>query len=541
MLILAFPEIRWLFCALDGYESFPKIEEEAEEKTAERQQRIESANAQIDAFRQAHGLHHLFCQEPSPVFDGSGLREWIRKRMRDDPNTRRDGAHLPKREKLAVSFDEESDYAYLHAYTAYRFGFRAAALTTKAHADCVLGTSSKYDVPKLTFEDLFLNLPDSPGRYSWLGEKPGEAEKCPRHENFPRLEEAAYRVLVTSGHRPSRDEWEETATEDYICQQATVGKRIFLLHKPHAGIFSIWSRTSLNRCLKWTSETTGRCYTGTGDGFIWPPPWRDIEMNPQGESTGHSAPGIFVVIVEHMLDRAGRLLDEALSVEDILRGAVIATDALELLGGKTPTMAIAALSLKQQLEAKAVLQFAGAEYHLPVDNRLAEIRREVEAISRWFHKDQRKNAMLNAEMSIIYELVRLFRQYSQFDEEQICMNRARHLEHSLWMRRTKWGYVFLPVLRYAEFLLSSIPKFCVALLAWLLVLSLAFAAARHPEATGGNLTTHPWGMALSTFFGAEQLTQSDSLWIFLTSVAVVAGLAHLGIFISHLYTLVSRR
>jgi hypothetical protein len=326
------------------------------------------------------------------------------------------------------------------------------------------------------------------------------------------------------------------------------------LLKPHGGIFSVWKRAGLRRRLVW-EDRYGRLQHGTGRDFLWPPPWRLLELEEaereasgcaeSNESGGHSAPGILLVIAESLIDRAERMVSAVHTVEDAVRGAVLATEALELLGGKTPTMSIAALTIKHQFEVMAVLQFAGVEYHFPVQNRIREIGKEVKSISRWFAPRQRTNAALNAEMSVLNVLVRTFRTYNQFDEEQLCMNRVRHLHHTLWMRTSGWGCLFWPLLRYGEFLLSSFPRFCIALLGWLLVLSFAFEAAKRPcgvtAAADGSLGTHSLGMALSSFLGSEPLTHGHAFWIFLTAVAGLAGLAHLGIFISHLYTIVARK
>jgi len=581
MLILAFPEVRWLFGTL-----WYRADDKDNDK---------DHNAKLNEFRKAHGLHHLFTAQPTPLFDGSGLRDWIRHRMLEDSKTQMNAAHLPRRKQLAVGFDEESDYAYLHAYAAYRFGFRAEALSTKAQADCVLGPAKKDDPLEIVFEDLFLNLPDASGGYSCLGLN--KEEKCPRHEDFPRLEQAENRILVTSGQRMVGDDYNRKATERYIRKRREDGYHIDTLPKPHGGIFSLWKRAGLHRRLVWT-DNYNHIHRGTGDGFLWPPPWRQIEAQlGDGKSGGHSAPGILLIIAESLIDRAGRLVSNVHTVEEAVLGAVLATEALELLGGKTPTMAIAALTLKHQFEVIAVLQFAGVEYHFPVEHRIKEIGKEVKSIGRWFAKGQRKSAAFNAEMSVLNVLIRVFREYNQFDEEQICMNRVRHLQHTLWMRTTGWGYVFLPVLRYAEFLLSSFPRFVGALLIWIIALTFLFwwepeyptasedrapskraeqtqqqssAGAITPQGTPGNLSqtqnvkseqnenptdspkyfpqdseedlTRSFGSAFAFFLGSNPPEKEERFWgIFIAFLATTAGLAHLGVFISHLYSIVARK
>ena len=78
------------------------------------------------------------------------------------------------------------------------------------------------------------------------------------------------------------------------------------------------------------------------------------------------------------------------SVADAVSGAVLATDALELTGGRTPTTAIDALYLKHQFELEAECQFSGVEYHLRIEPRLEEIAEDAAWICRWFAPRQQK-------------------------------------------------------------------------------------------------------------------------------------------------------
>lgn len=538
MLILAFPEVRWMFGTIQGY--FPD------------DGRNTQRNKKLIDFRKAHGLHNLFTAQPNPLFDGSGLRDWIREQMIKGPETRKDTAHLPRRKQFAIGFDEESDYAHLHAYTSYRFGFRAAALTTKAEADCVVAAASKYEQPELVFEDLFLNLPDASGSYSWLGEKDWqygpERKTCQRHTEFTRLETAEHRIVVTSGHRPSGDRWKKEATDAYIADKRANGIHIETVSKPHAGIFNIWEKTNLNKRLKWNHN--GRTHRSTGKDFFWPPPWKELERESSGESSGHSAPGILLVIADSLIDRAEHLLDSVHSVEEAVRGAVLATDALELLGGKTPTISIEALCLKHKFEVMAECQFSGVEYHIDFKERLREIERECQAIAAWFHPRQAKAAAWNAEMHIVNQLVRILREYNQFDEEALCMHRVRTLHNRLWTRQKP------PVIRtilfglasYASWLMASFGNFVLSLAICVAGLgSLHVLLADHPEwdslpEKGSVLRPIILGMeqVFPFFVGANEFPERWGISI-IFALAALLGLIHLGIFLSFLYSVISRK
>jgi hypothetical protein len=516
------------------------------------------------AFQSTHGLGKLFAILNDPLFDGSGLRDWIRQQMRNK-SKKKEMEYLPRRTKLAVALDEEADYAMLHAYTAYRFGFRAVPLSTKSQAQAVLGPASCWQAPELTFEDKNLNFPDAEGGYSTVDGK--------RKIDFCKLELAINRILATSGHGIATPEIKLPFT---------------ILDKPNAGMFQIWKETKLIRTLIWQGANN-HIHRGVGDGFVWPPPWDATRTNshfinvlleysfwikekiPQKvrlvfkkifcrtdckqesmESSGHSCSGILLVIAKSLLGRAERLLTETRSVADAVRGAVLATDALELLGGKTPTAAVEALTLKHQLEVLAECQFSGVEYHFPVKPRLDEIRRDLASFATWFHWKRSSRARLNAEMSIVAKLILIFREHAQFDEEQICMNRARNLHNTLWMLHHKWRFLLWLPIRYLELLLCSFGVFVSFLIIWILVLAALFYCVS--IGNGGTVYTSLED-ALTSFFSmgspihqditstASPATQSfmTSWYVGVICIAIVAGVVHLGIFISYLYSIVTRK
>jgi hypothetical protein len=518
MLVLAFPEARWLFGTIRGYEKGTDI------------------NKDLDDFRSAHGLRKLFQAEQSALFDGAGLRDWVRQRAIEHPNTRADVPYLPRREQLAIALDEETDYAHLHAYTAYRFGFRALAISQRAAADSVLGPEADPVWSalklKLILEDIFLNFPDGRGGLSNLGRE--------RRKAFPKLEDAEHRILVTSDQRVPGDTERQAQNKLYIAEQKAKGKNIRLLHKPHAGIFSVWEESGLHRQLTWSGDNGfGKIHRGTGWGYVWPP-----EKRGGVDGSGHSSPGILLQIACSLLERAKSMLANGLSsVEDAVQGAVLANDALELLGGKTPTTAAEALSLKHQFELHAECQFSGVEYHVPLDSRLDEIERDATSIARWFNPKNQRDASLNIQMQIVNHLVRILRGYNQFDEEQVCMNRVRGLHNTLWMRQRPYRFILWPLLWYLRLLLSSFAVFVTVLGLWVVGLSLLYWWANGYSGWEQSLVD-----TISSFFppGAPIEHIDDKPppgWehVSVACVAILSGFIHLGVFISHLYSIASRK
>lgn len=316
MLILAFPDARWMFGTIRGY--------------ADADQELRK---QLDQLRLAHGIGNLFHPDQYPLFDGTGLRDWVRSLAAGEHGG--GASYLPRRKQTEVAFalDDESRYSYLNAYTAYRFGFRAMAINSAPLANHLLGEDDSVPnrqsspTPYLIFEDIYVNFAGGTPGLSWLGVNPNNGRG--RSKEWPRLEQAAHRIFVTSGQRLSGDEDRWRSNEQYIASQKGAGKHVETLYKPYAGIFRLWSRTRF----------------GVAEGFIWPPPKESFSVNEHG----HSSRGVLLVIAEKLIERAEKLLPDVHSVQQAVQGAVWATDALEILGGRTPTIAIEALRLSTTL------------------------------------------------------------------------------------------------------------------------------------------------------------------------------------------------
>jgi len=473
------------------------------------------------------GLEPLFKPQADPLFDSRGLREWVRSRARDAAIA----GYLPRRNWLAVALDEERAYAYFHAYTAYRFGWRATAIHRGALAEQLLRPPAVK--PELVLEDIYISFPDW-GR--------GLSNLRTRAESWSHLE-AERRVFVTTGQqlRDNRNRREDN--EAYIGEQQA-RTRVGVVHKPHAGVFDLWRRAGLTKRPPRAAGTKSPSPRGYAAGFVPLISRQDESFDGNGEDYGHSSPGVLLAIAENLLSRAEELLPEVKSVEKAVRGAVLATDALELLGGRTPTVSVEALRLKHAFEVLAECQFSGVEHHVGLKDRFTEIRRDVKSISHWFRRRQRKIAAVNSEMHILLGLVKVFQEYGQFDEGQACINRIRRLHNTMWIRESPLRLPMWPVLRYLELLLSSFGVFCLTLLAWIVTLAVAYNwASRHAD--------YSWGVfdALTSFFsiggpihpsgpGADDHSTFELAVI---TTAIISGFFHLGVFVSHLYAIVSRK
>ena len=520
MLILVFPEVHWVCLTSHDQNVSPFF----------RKVHLLGASNPIS------NIVEVNREKLVTLFDPTGLRNGIRKQIKEtkgDDGQTPVAPYIPLRSSFAAAIDEEEAYAYLNAYTAYRFGYAAHAVFSFGMLTHVFKVPSD-ESPKLVFEDLYLNFRDRPHdiHLSVLAK---------RDDLFPGLASGEMRVFITSGHSRATDQELRTNNEEYLLawkEQNEHGTRYSkMLYKPLTGMFDLWRKSGVKRRLS--------AGNGLAPGYEWPPVLDEARL-----IGSHSSPGRLLDIADRLIARATRVLKEAQSVPQAVYGAVLALEAQEYLGHCTPTTSLEALALKNNFEVMAECKFYGVEYNKDVASRLAEIKREVKSIGFWFRGKTRALSILNAEAGIISQLVMEFKQYNQFDEEQICLMRLRALHRQLWLKKNKflvWPFFYLRW--YVEFLLGSMLVFALAIIFWIATFTVLFATLcdchQGPEAQ--NLILHGLGHTLTTFFGlqpAHEIKEIERLGyasLALTMSAILVGFAHLGIFVSHLYSLIARR
>jgi len=530
-LILAFPEFHWIFGVVE--KDWP----------------AEVEGGEHDLPASAKGFLG------QALFDGSGLRQWVRERAREALKDEDLGGYLPIRRRLALAIDDEPSYACFNAYTAYRFGYRARAVDTEAELVRLLEEKGAVgETLGLTLEDLFLNFPDRrKDRVKGLGRAVHWSDLDERNKVLPRLEVLApLRVFVTTGHRKGSAD-ERRKRNRLISQQlGRSGKLGTVVRKPLAGIFDLWKRSGL-----YSAHRRMPSPHGLAPGFEWPPSARDTQ---EDRGSSHSAPGRLLEISGWLLDRAERRLAAGVrSVPEAVHGAVLATEALELLGDRTPTTALEALTLRHTFEVLAECQFHGVGAHFEVRDRVADLKAEIEALSIYFAPETRKLSCWSAEAAILGRLIKIFRENEQFDEELELQIHNRRLHRRMWFKNQRWwgplgdGLRWLNpaywAVRYVHFLVDSVPRFLLCITIW--VLLLAFLRARYLgldiETLGSATYSAHVADSLAAFFGVNAPVvgsaevPSSALYLLMTGVATVGGALHFGILISHLYALLSRR
>nr|VFK63545.1 MAG: hypothetical protein BECKUNK1418G_GA0071005_103435 [Candidatus Kentron sp. UNK]VFK70862.1 MAG: hypothetical protein BECKUNK1418H_GA0071006_104036 [Candidatus Kentron sp. UNK] len=555
MLILSFPEIRWVFGVMTG------IGKDYESKEQDR----------FNQIKQAHSLPSLLTgPRRDPLFDPTGLRDWIRKGTNHElEHTLKDDLRLPERDELAASIEDEKSYAWFHGYAAYRFGYRADVITTWALMKDRFGKKENQGKPhgyQLLLEDMSLNFPDRQAHTYLLYlareyldpedevEKQGRAHHCPQLDSAnDKAETSRCRILITTGQTSQRDNRTLRENRAYLRRKKPGRGKVVL--KPTSGLFDLWKK----RGLLYRVPRNEPCKRpGNALGFLWPPappPSKGSRREDGQQEGGHGAPGRLLLIADRLIERAGVLIGKVTSVGEAVQGAVLATNALELTGGRTPATAIEALSLKHRFEVLAECQFSGIGHHIEMKPRMDEIALETEAISQWFDKPQQQKAALNGEMHILNEVVRLLREHNQFDEERICVGKVRQLHTTLWIRERPYRRcVSWPFIWYVEKLLPSFLSFLLAVAIWLLILTVLFTFVIPEGAASGIPERIVLGLesAVTSFFSIGlpiyHAADADTLptlptWpmVWVSSLAIVSGFLHLGVLITHLYTLVSRR
>jgi hypothetical protein len=465
------------------------------------------------------------------LFDSTNLRNTIRQQMRkqkgeqDKPVT----PWIPLRYEVASAIDEEQTYAYLNAYTAYRFGYRSHIISSYKLANRVFsssqnGTQTFQQPVSLLFEDLYLNFPDRPYNVPL-----SDLDK--RDEKLPKLKNALYRIFVTVGRGPKGGNIVvEDANRNYMLALQECGRLAKILYKPLSGIFDVWQRSGLKRQLRATR--------GLAPGFETP----DKPLEGGEASRSHSTPGRLLSIADRLIQRAQIILQNTRSVPDAIHGALLVLEAQEYLGHRTPTTSLEALALKHRLEVTAECMFYGVEYNMDVKSRFEEIERDIKTIGYWFRSEIHRPSELNAEIRIVSSLMMIFRNHNQFDEEQMCLVRIRYLYRRLWYAKQRWyARLAYPIRWYIDFLLASTTRFALAIALWIILLGLLFDYGR---GTSYQLW-HGYVDAMVSFFGLQlphemEKTVDEGVMMFCVA-AIVLGYVHLGIFVSHLYSIIARR
>jgi hypothetical protein len=537
MLILAVPDVRWVFGVLSG--SRPKWVDESDWSNNEMDEKKTLPN-----WADWHSLPTLLSKPwRNPLLDPTGLRNHVRLTAKEIRKDRPQDLSL--RTAKAAAIDEEVHYALFHAYTAFRFGYRTDAVTSWQLMKELFDETKNTDKPHgfhLLLEDVNLYFPDRPTETHLSSFEKSRAINCwslgygadRLTGNGKPVEDSTFRIMVTSGHSGASPEKMEA--NKVFLKQNKANHWGFVL-KPTGGMFDLWAKARLFERMPPDNDLkTGGSRFGLAPGYEWPP--KDKKSVADG-SGNHSAPGKLMLVASHLVRRADALRDNANTVEECIRGAVLATEAVELLSYRTPTLALQALELKQWFETKAEVAFVGVGHHFQLKRRFKEIERETRVAARFHHKSRRDAAALDAAVTIANRLTLVFREAGQFDEEEECLRKLRWWNRKLSFRRAKnpVHWFGLGLLAYAEWLISSLGWLLLSVIVWLLVIGLLWLLLAPgyawQEAVKG---------AIGSFISSNvEITDKNPLIVILSTFSALLGFFHLGVFVSFLYSAIARK
>jgi hypothetical protein len=560
MLVLAFPEVRWVFLVVCGK---PSILRDSVSDSESRRSPAKTWRTEAEAltFIDIHGLvesRHGVCSlgEPrgSPLFDGHGLRQIVRWNLAR--RRREDAGFVPSRPALALVLDDEGEFSLFLSICAYSRGFRVHCISSMSEATSLLGRGvqakevggqesfdhcARLHRPKemflLSIEDLFVNFPDK-GRNHL-------SSLIDRERELPGLSRCPRRRFVTVGHERQR----QTAMmrRRYMdnlrqAERNELGRRLpknsQVILKPASGLYTMWREMGMFRTLRKGCE--GCLVSGFAPGFVWPPA-TSASSAANDESDGHSSPGRLLQIAEHLILRASAMTEAVDGVSAAVRGAVLATQALELLGCKTPTLSVEALSLRHRFEVTAECKFVGVEYHLSVRERLNDIRRNLKAMAYWIHRGRRRAFCLNSEARILSRLVAIFDAHGEFEESHLCQLRLRTLHRQIsaaedWRRGRFLRVMFWPFWMYVNWTHRSLAHFFWTMIAVIGGFTLLFHCS--------GIESYPMALdqTIRCMIDTSPVEKPEHFYQALIGYAAAgAGLVHFGILVSYIYEMVKRR
>lgn len=529
-LVLTYPEVRWMFLPEKETKQITLCADNLTEafhiwRWIYDLEKVDEGNTRLSRV----WVHSLHPRNTTPMlFDPTGLRNRIRQQIRSGGEGGAQDMGIPSRTFSAACLDEEEEYAYFNAYVAYRHGYRAWVITTWREAELIL----KGDAPlHLTMEDLYLNFPDRPERYRDNRSDGQEKEFHlslleERDAMLQTLKRASRRALITVGHRRGSN----VRPQNHAYQQKH-HRKFRMIYKPVAGVYDLWIRVKAPHEQKKNNP------------FRWPPDKPQRTSHPR-----HSAPGRLLMIAERLLDRAEQILSEAHETPDYVHAALLALEAKELLASRTPTASLHALSLQHEAEVLAESTFTGVQYNFRVKERFKDIEQDINSIAHWFNKKHRDLSGKNAQLQIIDRLARRFRDAHQFEEELDCLAKARLLRTRIWVAQSSWRWTIAPVLYYFAFALQSVHLFFGLVLVWALVWTLVYWGVKDFNGLEGlrdaflaanyyTLALEPvndqWGWSTA---GIDSWGWGVILWL-----QAIVSLFNIGLFVSHLYLLISRR
>ena len=620
MLILAFPEVNWVFLTVE--DSSTKQEE---------------VKVWINRYFSTNTLSEI---HGTPVFDGLGLRNWLRKKIINDYRERSknpltvygdSNLDIQVRTKLAVVLDEELDYGYYQALMAYGRGFRVHAIESWKEAQMILGEDrpDRMEELALSIEDLYLNYPDQSDRNM------SDLEQREKVLSALNLKTLKCRRFVTVGHGITDKESTTKNLKSYLQIRREFEKKENkispkfeeqVVFKPVTGIYTHWSELGLKKtfvpqnehdnrrgvkmnviwgavlsllflffissfflsssclsivlfyvvCLyflisfglsdsegRWSPRTfwqdlgqkrlswAGKIYSeeqGIKMDFVWPPPNRtptpldnnSASFQNEGGKPDHSTPGRILQVAQSLI-KGIKVMDREDTLRTAVCKAVRATDALELLVGRTPTVSMEALSLKHYYEVFAECQFIGVEYKIAMNERLVDVNTNILFLAKWINTSRKKAFILNGEAGILSKTIGILEKNGRFEETEVCRTRLstlrRRIERHSDIKRQRFGRLRFPfwvASFYIDLALKSLAHLTLITLVGGFLFVFVFKAIGHCWHNAIDYT-------LQAMFTVSLPKYNNICTHILSYFAALFGIVNIGLLVAYIYSRFMRK
>ena len=533
------------------------------------------------------------------LFDPIGARHLIKSKVAGSLSI-----SIPNRRKIGYAIDEEADYSLVNAYAFYRGSamrddaFRALPITGWRLMKRYLKSKHRYKDDVKVLEDWHLEFPDQEKSVDPVhGDEFESKDLVDRTTFFTGLSEVV-RVFLTSGEKKAMESeikrTKQAINESKLDHRNILFKPVPGLHFMLRKLFLIpykefHQRPSISKVadflvlsavgllilflFNWNSTDWSHlcripifmllvfaacrlCGLTLRYTALMVTSFR--HRNVDNSIISHSAPGTLVQVANSLVERSRSVLDNAISPGTAIYAATLALEAKELLGRRTPTLALQALLVQYDSEVHAECLFLGIDQNIDVSIRLSELREEVDKLTQSIGRNSKKQSVLNARLAISDAIAQRFRSHGQIEEVLQCEQEARLLRSKFYLNQQVEPKRWWPIKKimglafcYGAYLLSSLTRYCVLCIFW--VLLFAFVYNIGVSLVGYELSSDSnWILdSAQNFFTFSQsdtlketFNQGDNVvnttFRSIVGLQALLGIAHLGVFLSHLYIRISR-
>lgn len=368
-----------------------------------------------------------------------------------------------------------------------------------------------------------------------------------------------------------------------------------IIDKPYAGVYDLQNNINENE----TKDSVSENYLGFWEQFKSHRYERCesqsnvVNNNKKEPIKSHSASSRLLIIANSLIDRTRKIPKVTKSCEMAVQGAILALEAKEILHGNSITTALEAVSLQHQMEVQAECSFYGVAHEIKTVERFKEISREVDNIIRMSDaiesnpnlKPNKLAQSYNAQVGIVNNVLLIFKEHEQFDEEDKCLIYVRRLrqglhlhtildlpkrslnrqfKNSILIKRCTNSFAAisldLPEIKlnlkllkvmlldsYFNWLITSIINIIYSMMIWIGLFTVFYSlldVSNFWKSTNNFL--RPLGQSFLTFFEMQPANIMKEYeygvgFYCILIVELIVAYVHLGIFITYLYQKLSRR